>query len=34
MFFVFALCERKNENDEKSKYHSAEGYQGVLDATA
>ena len=33
MFFVFALCERKNEKDNKEKYRSAEGYEGISDAT-
>jgi hypothetical protein len=31
--FVFALCERKNEN-KTVKYHSAEGYDSLTHATA
>jgi hypothetical protein len=34
IFFVFALYERKNEKRKKIKYHSAEGYDGIWDATA
>jgi len=34
LFFVFARAERKNLKQQKIKYHSAEGYEGILDATA
>jgi len=34
LFFVFALCERENENDRKKIYRSAEGYDCIRYATA
>jgi hypothetical protein len=34
MFLVFALRERKNQKHKKTKYHSAEGYEDIFDATA
>jgi hypothetical protein len=32
--FVFALCERKNENNKKEQYRSADGSHGIHDAIA
>jgi len=31
--FVFAPCQRKNENNQKIEYRSAEGYDAVQYAT-
>ena len=31
LFFVFSLCERKNENKKKIKYHAAAGYDGSFE---